>query len=83
MEIYKKGSIVVRTFEKRDEERILSIVNNEDFGCTGSLEEYRLNMYETDLLLYDDKSANQGIVIEDNGDFKGYAIVTKVTPNHT
>lgn len=80
MEIYKTGNIIVRTFKPEDEERVLSIVNDEDFGCIGEFEEYRPDIYQTDLLLYDEKSGNQGIIIEENGDFKGYAIVSKETP---
>ena len=85
MEIYRTGSVVVRTFEfKSDEYNITDVVAKEDFGCVGNLTNYRPNVNETVLFLYgindDKKNINQALIIEDNGDFKGYALVSKATP---
>ena len=87
MNIYtntKKG-IKVRTVEVRDIPNILQIVNREDFGYVGLDADCGVNVYDThkllDMIVNKDIMSSERLIIEEHGNFRGYAIVDRPSEN--
>lgn len=87
MDVYtntKKG-IKVRTVEVRDIPNILQIVNREDFGYIGLNEDFGINVSDThkslDMIVNKEIISSEGLVVEEHGHFRGYAIIDRPSEN--
>lgn len=87
MDIYRntKEGIKVRTVEVRDIPNILQIVRREDFGYVGLDEDCGVNIYDTqrllDMIVNKEIISSEGLVIEEHGSFRGYAIIDRPSEN--
>ncbi len=79
--VHSKRKIRVRTLEKEDIPNILKIVSSEDFDYVGLDKEYGPNIYDTrkilEMIESKETSSSESLVIEDKGEFRGYAIIDR------
>lgn len=83
--VHSKRKIRVRTLEKEDIPNILKLVSFENFGYIGIDREYGPNVYDTkkslDMIESKEIISSKALIIEEKGQFKGYAIIDRPCEN--
>lgn len=77
--------IIIRRIEENDKGSYLKLYNSEDFGCLGILSELKPSVYIEENIVNQIISKEiidtEILVVESNGEFIGYACVSRVNTN--
>lgn len=76
---------IIRKIEEKDKGNYLRLFNEESLGCISILEEMKPSLWEEEKYvsgIIDNKNIDsQILVVEDNGEFIGYAAIQRATKN--